>query len=84
MSVRLYDRRRAWASRARSVALGLLGVLVLLITAADALVTALLGIPPITPKVRELGRVIADEYRCAAMGAVDADIDEKEEAARHG
>ena len=62
--------RQGW----RGVARGLLAVAVLLLTAADALVTALAGVPPMAWAARRIRRVIADEYRRAYYDAVDAEI----------
>lgn len=53
---------------------GLLAVLALVATAMDALVTALLGTAPLTPRLRRAGRVLADEYRAGHAGAVDAEV----------
>jgi hypothetical protein len=51
---------------------GCWSVLVLVLTALDALLTALVGIGPLTPKLRELRHVIADQYRAGACGVRDA------------
>ncbi|MER5419894.1 hypothetical protein [Streptosporangium roseum] len=53
---------------------GALAVLVLLVTAADAWLTALLGLPPITPVLHRLTGVIADAWRSGAAGAIDAEV----------
>ncbi len=53
---------------------GLWAVVVLLLTALDALITALLGWAPFTPKLRQIGHVIADEYRAGAHGWTDAEV----------
>lgn len=74
MSVEIYDKERTGSGRGPSVLRGLLGVVVLFLTALDALVTAVLGWAPLTPKLREIRQVIADEYRAASHGAVDADV----------
>lgn len=58
---------------------GVLAVLLLIVTALDALLTALLGTAPLAPKARRLGRAVADEYRAAAAGAVDAEVIDDEE-----
>jgi hypothetical protein len=57
---------------------GLLAVAVLLLTAVDELVTAAIGIRPLTPVLRETWQVITDEYRAGAIGAIDADLVEEE------
>ena len=49
-------------------------VLVLLATATDAWLTALLGLPPLIPALRHLTRMLADELRRRAAGAIDAEI----------
>lgn len=74
MSVQIYKPQGTRPPRGRSVLRGLLGVVVLFLTALDALVTAVLGWAPLTPKLREIRQVIADEYRAASHGAVDADV----------
>lgn len=62
-----------------SVLRGCVAVLVLVLTALDALVTAVLGVSPVTPVLSRLRHVIADEYRAARMGAVNAEpIDDQE------
>jgi len=53
---------------------GLRAVVILLLTALDALLTALLGIRPLSPCLVHLGHVIADEYRAGRHGYVDADV----------
>lgn len=74
MTMQTYDKPPAGRGQGRSILRGLLGVAVLLLTAIDALVTAVLGWAPLTPKLREIRQVIADEYRAASHGAVDADV----------
>ncbi|WP_061290421.1 hypothetical protein [Herbidospora cretacea] len=46
----------------------------LLITAADAWLTALVGLPPLIPALCRVARQIAHEYRMWLMGVVEADI----------
>lgn len=53
---------------------GLLAVLVLLLTALDALVTAVIGIPPVTLALRKARRAISDEYRRGYDNAVEAEV----------
>lgn len=60
--------------RLSPVAYGLLAVLALVASAVDALVTALLGVAPLGPRLRRAGRVLADEYRAGHAGAVDVDV----------
>ncbi len=65
--------------RIRTVLRVLLCLLVLLVTAADAWLTALVGLPPLIPRVRRLAALVAAEYRaCAANlsdpGVVDAEV----------
>ncbi|MEU9832728.1 hypothetical protein AB0D67_14490 [Streptosporangium sp. NPDC048047] len=72
-SARTRQQADVW-ERLRGAVRGALAVLMLLLTAADAWLTALLGLPPITPVLRRLAVVIADEWRTAAAGAIDADV----------
>lgn len=65
---------RSWRDRARSVLLVTAELLVLALTAADALVTALLGISPLTLKARAAVRWLADRYRMAGTDVVDAEV----------
>jgi hypothetical protein len=60
--------------RLRDVARGVWFVVVLLATALDALLTALIGVPPLTWFARRIGRALADEYRRGYHDAVDADV----------
>ncbi|GAA3801708.1 hypothetical protein GCM10022226_21920 [Sphaerisporangium flaviroseum] len=53
---------------------GLLAVLALLVTAADAWLTATLGLPPAAPMLRRLAEVVADAWRAGAARAIDAEI----------
>ena len=75
-----WSRVRAWVRLALCVALALV---VLLVTAADAWLTALLGLPPLLPRVRRLAaaiaRVVAAEYRTCTShlsdpGVIDAEV----------
>lgn len=69
----LWERFRTWVRVA-------LAVLVLLVTAADAWLTALLGLPPLIPVLRHLAQVIADECRPCTPGVIDAEVvDDPEE-----
>ncbi len=61
-------------TRFRSILRGLAAVAALVATAADALVTALIGIPPVTWVLRRISRAIGEEYRRGYHGAVDADV----------
>jgi hypothetical protein len=65
--------------RLRAFLRGVWAVLVLFVTAADALFTALVGIAPLAPKFRQIGLVIAEQYRVGCSGAVDADVIELDE-----
>ena len=53
---------------------GLVAVLVLVLTAADALVTAVIGIPPVTLALRQARRAIGDVYRTGYYDAVEAEV----------
>jgi hypothetical protein len=66
------------ADRLRAVFRGLLAVAALLLGGADALATAAAGIPPLAWICRQIGRVIADEYRRGYQGATDAELVEDE------
>ncbi|OUC93114.1 hypothetical protein [Streptosporangium minutum] len=72
-SARARQQAQMW-ERLRNAIRGALAVLVLLITAAEAWLTALLGLPPITPVLRRLTEVIADEWRTGAADAIDAEV----------
>ncbi|REE96641.1 hypothetical protein [Thermomonospora umbrina] len=74
------DRPRSgrWA-RMRPVLRGLLAVALLLVTAVDALLTALIGVRPLVPLLRSLAAVLADEYRAGRVGAIDADVIEDDD-----
>jgi hypothetical protein len=61
-------------TRFRSILRGLAAVAALVATAADALVTALIGIPPVTWALRRVSRVIGEEYRRGYHGAIDAEV----------
>lgn len=61
-------------NRLRSILRGLAAVAALAATAADALVTAVIGIPPVTWALRRICRAIGEEYRRGYHGAVDADV----------
>ncbi len=52
----------------RRVLRGLVAVLVLLISAVDALVTAAVGLPPIAWCVRRFAAVVRDAYRLGRFG----------------
>ena len=66
--------RRSWWERVRPVLRGCWAVVVLVATAVDALITAVLGVAPLTPRLRTLRQVLADEYRAGRAGAVDAEV----------
>jgi hypothetical protein len=53
---------------------GCCAVVLLFLTALDALVTALLGIAPLTPRLREMRHVISDEYQAGAHGWINAEV----------
>jgi hypothetical protein len=55
----------------RTVLRGLLAVAALLATAADALVTAVLGVPRLAWLARRVAAACGEEYRRARWGAVD-------------
>jgi hypothetical protein len=59
---------------ARAVLRGLAAVLVLVLTAVDALVTAVIGIPPITLAWRQVRRAVGDVYRTGYYDAVEAEV----------
>jgi hypothetical protein len=63
----------AWEA-ALAVLRGLQAVLVLVLTAADALVTAVIGIPPLTLALRRIRLAIGDEYRRGYYDAVEAEV----------
>ncbi|GAA2279233.1 hypothetical protein GCM10010149_23690 [Nonomuraea roseoviolacea subsp. roseoviolacea] len=71
--------RHGWRERLQAGARGALAMLMLLSTAADAWLSALLGLPLLAPAVRRLAAVIADECRACAAGAIDADVIEDPE-----
>lgn len=62
-----------------SVARGLAGLAAFALGAADALITARLGIPRLACLLCRAGRAIADEYRRGKNGAIDAEIIEENE-----
>jgi hypothetical protein len=57
-----------------SILRGLAAVAALLATAVDALITAVIGIPPVTWALRRIRRAIGEEYRRGYHGAVDAEV----------
>ena len=65
---------RELGERWESTLRGCWAVLILVLTAIDALVTATLGIHPRPPVLSHLGHVIADEYRAGANEWIDADV----------
>lgn len=56
--------RLSWRSRWR----GLCAVVALLLSAADALVSAVLGIPPAALRLRRVGPLVGEAYRAGARG----------------
>jgi len=72
----------SWWRVLAGVARGLVAVVVLVVTAVDALVTAVIGTAPVLPRlgraVRWLGREIAretgDAFRGGRAGVVDAEV----------
>lgn len=60
--------------------LGMWAVLLLILTGIEALLTALIGIRPLSPVVARLGHVLADEYRAGRHGYVDADVTDDPES----
>ncbi|MET8140399.1 hypothetical protein ABZU32_08840 [Sphaerisporangium sp. NPDC005288] len=67
-------QRAEWREQLRAALQGLLAVLVLLASAADAWLTATLGLPPAAPMLRRLAEVVADAWRTGAARAIDAEI----------
>jgi hypothetical protein len=68
----VHPARRAAAPRSpRAIARGLAAVAALFLTAADALVTAALGLPRLAWVARRVATACGDEYRRARWGAVD-------------
>lgn len=76
-----------------SVRRGLVAVAVLLLTAADALLTAAVGIPPVAWCARRIGAVVREAYRLGRFGEpstcravelhiTDAEIVDDEETGR--
>jgi hypothetical protein len=57
----------------RSALRGAWAVVMLFATAADVLVTAAMGLPPVAWMLRRVRRAIGDEYRRAWWDAIDAD-----------
>ena len=66
--------REAWTARARRVLLVLAALVVLAVTAVDALFTALIGMPPVSLKARAGLRWLIDRYRMAGSDVIDADV----------
>lgn len=68
--------------RLAAVARGVLAVAVLLASAVDDMVTAVLGVAPVLPRIgrgvrrlaRPLGREIGDAFRGGRDGVVDAEV----------
>jgi hypothetical protein len=60
--------------RARAVLRGLWAVAVLFVTAADALITAALGVPPAAWALRRVRRAASDEYQRGYWHATDAEV----------
>jgi hypothetical protein len=71
-SYRHHDRdgRPDW----HEVLRGVRAVVVLLLTALDALVTAVLGIRPLAPVIARLGHALVDEYRAGANDWIDVEV----------
>jgi hypothetical protein len=71
----VYTERRARTPRSpRAVLRGLAAVAALFAGAADALVSAFLGVPRLGWLAQRAGEAAADEYRRAASGAIDAEL----------
>jgi hypothetical protein len=71
----VYTGRRTRTPRSpRAVLRGLAGIAALFAGAADALLSALLGIPRLGWIARRVGETAASEYRRCARGAVDAEV----------
>lgn len=68
------DARPGLGERLEEALRGLWAVIVLVLTGVDALVTAVIGIRPLTPVLSRIGHVIADEYRAGANEWIDADV----------
>lgn len=62
----------AWDA-ACAVMRGLAAVLVLILTAADQLATALIGVPPLARALRRIRHAVGDEYRRGYYDAVEAE-----------
>jgi hypothetical protein len=60
--------------RARAVLRGLWAVAVLFVTAADALITAVLGVPPAAWTLRRVRLAASDEYHRGYWHATDAEV----------
>ncbi|MFC5744859.1 hypothetical protein [Actinomadura rugatobispora] len=76
-SPRRYSAVRARWHKVRATVRGAAAVLGCLATAADHLATAVLGIGPLSPRVRRLGQVLAAEYRAGYLGAITIRTDEE-------
>jgi hypothetical protein len=71
----VYTERRARTPRSpRAVLRGLAAVAALFAGAADALITAALGVPRVGWLARRAGEAAASEYRRGAWDAVDAEV----------
>ncbi|MEU1875763.1 hypothetical protein ABZ470_00500 [Streptosporangium sp. NPDC020072] len=66
--------RMGFWQRVRVIARIAVALLVLLLTAADEGISALLGWPPLLPTLRHLVAVVADEYRAAADRFANGDV----------
>lgn len=69
------DGRPDW----REVLRGCWAVALLLLTALDALITAVLGIRPLAPLAARLGRALADEYRAGTHDWINAEVIEDDD-----
>jgi hypothetical protein len=71
----VYAGRRARTPRSpRAILRGLAAVAALFAGAADALVSAFLGVPRLGWVARRVGETAVGEYRRSAWGAVDAEL----------
>jgi hypothetical protein len=73
MSVTQTPASQTLWERARAIGRGVLAVLVFLLTAADALLTAVIGVPPLAWTARRICTALGDEFRRGYWDAIDAE-----------
>lgn len=73
MSVTQSPAPLAGWERARAIGRGVLAVLAFLVTAADALLTAVIGVPPLAWTARRIRTALGDEFRRGYWDAIDAE-----------